>query len=155
VYKAVRGGVQDVAIKIMHEADDEQLAQFEKVTQATSHQETQAERLVSSRCPHRSGSHPAACMPTCCPKPWRQSTPLCQPQEIGILKSISYDKNIVQFYGASMVNREPMLLLEFCEGGDLRSVSQLSHACSAGGLRHWAASVVPCPAAAWNMRMLA
>jgi hypothetical protein len=32
VYKAVRGGVQDVAIKIMHEADDEQLAQFEKVT---------------------------------------------------------------------------------------------------------------------------
>jgi serine/threonine protein kinase len=43
-------------------------------------------------------------------------------QEIGILKSISYDKNIVQFYGASMVNREPMLLLEFCEGGDLRSV---------------------------------
>ena len=31
VYKAVRGGVQDVAIKIMHEADDEQLAQFEKV----------------------------------------------------------------------------------------------------------------------------
>ena len=45
-------------------------------------------------------------------------------QEIGILKSISYDKNIVQFYGASMVNREPMLLLEFCEGGDLRSVSR-------------------------------
>jgi serine/threonine protein kinase len=43
-------------------------------------------------------------------------------QEIGILKSISYDKNIVQFYGASMVGREPMLLLEFCEGGDLRSV---------------------------------
>ncbi len=33
VYKAVRGCVQDVAIKIMHEADDEQLAQFEKVTQ--------------------------------------------------------------------------------------------------------------------------
>lgn len=32
VYKAVRGGVQDVAVKIMHQADDEQLAQFEKVT---------------------------------------------------------------------------------------------------------------------------
>ncbi len=31
MYKAVRGGVQDVAVKIMHEADDEQLAQFEKV----------------------------------------------------------------------------------------------------------------------------
>jgi serine/threonine protein kinase len=49
--------------------------------------------------------------------------PTSKMQEIGILKSISYDKNIVQFYGASMVNREPMLLLEFCEGGDLRSVS--------------------------------
>ena len=34
------------------------------------------------------------------------------PQEIGILKSISYDRNIVQFYGASLVGREPMLLLE-------------------------------------------
>jgi len=31
----------------------------------------------------------------------------------------------VQFYGASMVNREPMLLLEFCEGGDLRTVGFL------------------------------
>lgn len=51
---------------------------------------------------------------------------LCQLQEIGILKSISYDKNIVQFYGASMVGREPMLLLEFCEGGDLRSVRHIS-----------------------------
>jgi Protein tyrosine and serine/threonine kinase len=50
--------------------------------------------------------------------------PMTELQEIGILKSISYDKNIVQFYGASMVNREPMLLLEFCEGGDLRSVRQ-------------------------------
>ena len=42
------------------------------------------------------------------------------PQEIGILKSISYDRNIVQFYGATMVGSEPMLLLEYCEGGDLR-----------------------------------
>jgi hypothetical protein len=41
-------------------------------------------------------------------------------QEIGILKSISYDRNIVQFYGATMVGTEPMLLLEYCEGGDLR-----------------------------------
>ena len=32
VYKAVRGGVQDVAVKIMHAADDEQLTQFEKAS---------------------------------------------------------------------------------------------------------------------------
>jgi serine/threonine protein kinase len=48
------------------------------------------------------------------------------PQEIGILKSISYDRNIVQFYGATMVGTEPMLLLEYCEGGDLRCASQVS-----------------------------
>jgi hypothetical protein len=46
------------------------------------------------------------------------------PQEIGILKSISYDRNIVQFYGATMVGTEPMLLLEYCEGGDLRCAQQ-------------------------------
>ena len=43
-------------------------------------------------------------------------------QEIGILKSISYDRNIVQFYGACVrsASSEPMLLLEYCEGGDVR-----------------------------------
>ncbi len=45
-----------------------------------------------------------------------------RPQEIGILKSISYDRNIVQFYGACLksATNEPMLLLEYCEGGDVR-----------------------------------
>ena len=37
------------------------------------------------------------------------------PQEISILKSISYDRNIVQFYGAVLSNNEPMLVLEYME----------------------------------------
>lgn len=35
-------------------------------------------------------------------------------KEISILKSISYDRNIVQFYGAVLTDR-PMLVLEYME----------------------------------------
>jgi hypothetical protein len=38
-------------------------------------------------------------------------------QEISILKSISYDRNIVQFYGAVLTER-PMLVLEYMEVQD-------------------------------------
>ena len=37
------------------------------------------------------------------------------PQEISILKSISYDRNIVQFYGAVLSGSEPMLVLEYMQ----------------------------------------
>jgi len=36
-------------------------------------------------------------------------------QEISILKSISYDRNIVQFYGAVLSGSEPMLVLEYMQ----------------------------------------
>ena len=39
----------------------------------------------------------------------------CVEQEISILKSISYDRNIVQFYGAVLSGSEPMLVLEYME----------------------------------------
>ena len=39
----------------------------------------------------------------------------CGEQEISILKSISYDRNIVQFYGAVLSGSEPMLVLEYME----------------------------------------
>jgi len=70
VYRGVRGGVQDVAVKVLHASDDSQTKAFQK--------------------------------------------------EISILKSISYDRNIVQFYGAVLTDR-PMLVLEYMEGGDLRA----------------------------------
>ena len=39
-------------------------------------------------------------------------------QEVGILKSLNYDRNIVQFYGACLQEgSDPMLVCEFMEGG--------------------------------------
>ena len=68
-------------------------------------------------CSASCGSPPAGGPPT-------QKTTSCRPrtdtkralppQEIGILKSISYDRNIVQFYGAVLTER-PMLVLEYME----------------------------------------
>ncbi|KAK9805505.1 hypothetical protein WJX72_001765 [[Myrmecia] bisecta] len=70
VFRAVRGGIHDVAVKILTHADAEQLQQFRK--------------------------------------------------EISILKSLSFNRNIVQFYGACLQAGKPMLVLEYMEGGDLR-----------------------------------
>ena len=39
------------------------------------------------------------------------------PQEVGILKGLNYDRNIVQFYGACIREcSDPMLVTEFMEG---------------------------------------
>ncbi|KAK9829623.1 hypothetical protein WJX72_006940 [[Myrmecia] bisecta] len=70
VFRALRSGVQDVAVKTLTRADSHQLQQFRK--------------------------------------------------EISILKSLSFDRNIVQFYGACVQGGKPMLVLEYMEGGDLR-----------------------------------
>lgn len=40
--------------------------------------------------------------------------------EINLLKSLSYDRNIVQFYGCITDSPNPILILELMEGGDLR-----------------------------------
>lgn len=72
VYKGLRGGVQDVAVKVLFDADEAALSRFIK--------------------------------------------------EISLLKSLNYDRNIVQFYGARLrVGQTPMMVLEFMEGGNLRS----------------------------------
>ena len=39
------------------------------------------------------------------------------PQEVGVLKGLNYDRNIVQFYGACIQDgSDPMLVTEFMEG---------------------------------------
>jgi len=41
-------------------------------------------------------------------------------QEVGILKGLNYDRNIVQFYGACLQpGRDPMLVCEYMEGAYL------------------------------------
>lgn len=70
VYKALRQGVQPVAVKKITQADDWQMTQFIK--------------------------------------------------EINLMEKLSFDRNIVQFYGAVLSAPAPMLVLEYMEGGDLR-----------------------------------
>ena len=38
-------------------------------------------------------------------------------QEVDILKSVSYDRNVVQFYGTCLWGDKTMLVLEFMEVG--------------------------------------
>ena len=55
------------------------------------------------------------------------------PQEICLLKSLNYDRNIVQFYGARLKHgAAPMMVLEFMEVGlDIINISScpLSNPC--------------------------
>jgi hypothetical protein len=41
----------------------------------------------------------------------------CRLQEVGILKGLNYDRNIVQFYGACIREAcDPLLITEYMEG---------------------------------------
>jgi serine/threonine protein kinase len=42
-------------------------------------------------------------------------------QEIHLMHKLSYDRNMVQLYGACLDSTCPMLVLEYMEGGDLQS----------------------------------
>ena len=47
-------------------------------------------------------------------------------QEVGILKGLNYDRNVIQFYGACLQpGRDPMLICEYMEGGHFIQL----HAC--------------------------
>ncbi|KAA6422516.1 MAG: cytochrome P450 [Trebouxia sp. A1-2] len=70
VYRAIRGGVQDVVVKVL----------------------THSTNLA------------------------RQDLR----KEVDVLKSVSYDRNVVQFYGTCPLGSQTMLVLEYMEGGDLR-----------------------------------
>ena len=48
-------------------------------------------------------------------------------QEICLLRVLSFDPNMVQFYGACLDPGCPMLVLEYMEGGDLHSC--IKHDC--------------------------
>ena len=41
-----------------------------------------------------------------------------------MLRALSYDPNIVQFYGACLDPEFPLLVLEYMQGGDLREAIQ-------------------------------
>ncbi|DBB04569.1 hypothetical protein WJX77_008736 [Trebouxia sp. C0004] len=70
VYRAVRGGVQDVVVKVLTHSTNSVRQDLRK--------------------------------------------------EVDVLKSVSYDRNVVQFYGTCPLGSQTMLVLEYMEGGDLR-----------------------------------
>lgn len=44
-------------------------------------------------------------------------------QEVGILKGLNYDRNVIQFYGACLQpGRDPMLICEYMEGGSFEQL---------------------------------
>lgn len=54
----------------------------------------------------------------------RQTCVLVHCKEIAVLRSLSYDRNLVQFYGACLEREHAMLVLEYMEGGDLLTCIQ-------------------------------
>ena len=53
------------------------------------------------------------------PQDWQVVTyTIAALQEVGILKGLNYDRNVIQFYGACLqLGRDPMLVCEYMEGG--------------------------------------
>eukprot|EP00891_Asterochloris_glomerata_P007989 jgi/Astpho2/7989/Aster-x1474 len=78
VFKALKGGVSEVAVKEMSCIDVSQMHAFEK--------------------------------------------------EVALLQSLTFDRNIVQFYGACLNGSRAWLVMEYLEGGDLRSAISRSTA---------------------------
>lgn len=48
-------------------------------------------------------------------------------QEINLMEKLSFDRNIVQFYGAVLSAPAPMLVLEFMEGMPRQHSCRVSH----------------------------
>ena len=51
-------------------------------------------------------------------------------QEINLMEKLSFDRNIVQFYGAVLSAPAPMLVLEFMEGMPSHRVVEFSPLCA-------------------------
>ena len=54
-----------------------------------------------------------------------------------MLRSLSYDRNLVQFYGACLEREHAMLVLEYMEGGDLYQAIQENSYPLDTGLLSW------------------
>lgn len=94
VYKAKRG-LQDVAVKTLHShlVDPE-------VSPAQAHDNICRELKVLKRA--------------------LTNPELVMRQEVSVLKGLSYDTNVVQFYGSCVKDGKILLVLEYMEGGDLK-----------------------------------
>ena len=132
MYKAVRAGVQDVAVKFLHRANADDLQKFIEVGRSRCYSALPAATAaVVALLLFRMQLH-LPCHFRLCPAKQVLMHPVASAvaQEVSILKSLNYDKNIVQFYGACMrPGQDLMLVTEVGRGGLL-----CIHRCIAGSL---------------------
>lgn len=130
VFKGIKNGVQEVAVKVLINSDEIQVQMFQEVIVASRFRYTAQQELMS----------PGTTVMSCCfvnvthasPTvkavelylvPWAFETHkctrcLCQTvlvasQEIRLLRSVSFDRNIVQFCGACLQPTDTMMILEY------------------------------------------
>ena len=61
---------------------------------------------------------------------WRQPAnqhPSLVAQEIGVLQKVSFDRNIVQYYGACLEAEQPMLIMEYMAVRLCKIMYSISH----------------------------
>ena len=64
----------------------------------------------------------------CCASTVLTSCRFCHCQEVSILRSLNYDRNVVQFYGACLQEgSDPMLVTEYMEGATYHPGAASSH----------------------------
>ena len=99
VYRAIRGGVQDVVVKVLTHSTNLARQDLRKVRcQVCSllHSLTMVAAFPVMRHVKTGGN--SGCL-----------------QEVDLLKSASYDRNVVQFYGTCPLGSQTMLVLEYME----------------------------------------
>ena len=122
VLKGLHGGVREVALKMLLDVEDpeKELARFTQVAHSKCYPciVTSTTTTINARC---ESAFSSLCIF------WRFKTsspthskvlsgaPSVVVQELDLLRSLSFDKNIVQFYGATIIEGCPVLVLECME----------------------------------------
>ncbi len=99
VYRAIRGGVQDVVVKVLTHSTNLARQDLRKVRfQVCSLLHSLTMVAAFPMMPHVKTGANNSCL-----------------QEVDVLKSVSYDRNVVQFYGTCPLGSQTMLVLEYME----------------------------------------
>ena len=141
VFKGVRGGVQDVAVKVLNIStpDAKERQAFEKVSPSLQDPDRCSAGCVCTLKRPNASCHGVTLMAPVYRERGRRLAglllrfrtatqvfdqrrrltvlPMLSAQEISLLKAISYDRNLVQFYGAVLNVEQPMLVSGRCRSG--------------------------------------
>ena len=124
VFKGIKNGVQEVAVKVLINSDEIQVQMFREVIAASRFRCTAQQELMSlgttvMSCCFVNVTHasPTVKAVELYLVPWAFrclcQTVLVASQEIRLLRSVSFDRNIVQFCGACLQPTDTMMILEY------------------------------------------